>query len=199
MKPIEVDVNENSNNNHHNTINIEKENSKNVNEVNNEDSDIFDIKKGVTIYLKILLNYLQLISIIHSFDLKWPFYVKEYLNIYSSAGNLSDQAISFECLLFDYEISIKPVYFQTCFTILIPFTTYLLAFILLFLKLVLFHKKRRELNTKFVVIVIVSSIFLQPNIIKVLYKNLICKKIDDDYLLTHNYSINCNSDSHSKW
>lgn len=195
MTLFEDKMNENSNESNKNSSKTEKENKKFI----SDEENIFDIKKGVTIYLKILLNYLQLISIIQNFDLKWPFYVKEYLNIYSSVGNLSDQSISFECLLADYGISVQPIYFQTFFMILIPFITYLFSFILLYIKIVIFHKNRKELSTKFIVILIVSSIFLQPNLIKFLYKNLICKKIDDDYLLIQNYNINCNSDTHSKW
>ena len=64
-----------------------------------------ELRKGMSIYMKILLNYLQMLTIVQSFDLKWPFYVKNYLNFFASVGGgISPQVISVDCLLNDYNI-----------------------------------------------------------------------------------------------
>lgn len=157
----------------------------------------FDIKKGLSIYLKILLNYLQLISIVENLELKWPFYAKSYLNVYTNMGSVSTQTVSLECILNDLEYNVESLYVETIFSILLPFITFFIA--LSSLIVLHFLTRRAKQTTRFIVIVIVASIFLQPTIVKMLYKNMICKKIDSDYFLSANLQIECESDDRNKW
>ena len=66
-----------------------------------QDSVTFSPQKGVSVYLKILLNYLQMISIIESLQLKWPIYVQNYLNVYANIGGVSTEVLSLDCFLQD--------------------------------------------------------------------------------------------------
>ena len=164
-------------------------------------SRVFDSKKEISVYLKILLNYLQMISIIQSLELKWPFYVSNYLNIYSNLGGVSTQIISFDCLLQDSNIEIESIYIQTILAIILPFAIFLISIIALGVKYFrnIKIKKQQSQKTRFVVVVIVVSIFLQPSIIKTLFDNITCKQIDDSKYLKANFLINCESSSQKTW
>lgn len=155
------------------------------------------LRKGLSIYMKILLNYLQMITIIQGFELKWPFYVRNYLNAFSTVGGgISTQVISIDCLLHDYNLDIVALYGQTLILSVLPFVIYIAAAVVL-LMISIFKKKNQGI--RFVVVVIVVSVFLQPSIIKILFDNLSCKSIDKHSYLTQDMSIECDSDSHRTW
>ena len=164
-----------------------------------ENTADFDAKKGISVYLKIFLNYIQMISIIESLELKWPFYVRNYLTIYSNIGGVSTQLISFECLLQDYDINSESIYVQTLLILMLPFVVFLVALVIL-AGIVLIKKgdKKRQ-QIRFIAILIIVCIFLQPSIIKSLFDNLTCQNIDGKNYLKANMMIDCNDDSQLKW
>ena len=155
-----------------------------------------DTKKEMSVYLKILLNYLQMISIIRSLELKWPFYVGNYLNIYANFGGVSTQILSFDCLLQDNNIETESIYIQTILAVSLPFAIFLISILAL---LILYLKNKKTQKTRFIVVVIVVSIFLQPSIIKTLFENLTCKEIEDSSFLQIDMIIDCNSESKKLW
>lgn len=149
-----------------------------------------------SIYFKILLNYFQSISIIHDFDLKWPYYAKGYVNSISSAGSFSSDTFSFDCFLYDNDIKISEITFKTIFFSLFPIFLNLISF---FFFSVLYFKNKKSQKNRFIVVYIVSSIFLQPAILKLLFQNLICLKIDDETYLKSNLEKNCDNSSYYLW
>ena len=56
-----------------------------------------DDKKFLGVCFKIFLNYMQMIGIVASFDLKWPYYSRSYFSMQSGIGNFSTQFFSLEC------------------------------------------------------------------------------------------------------
>lgn len=54
--------------------------------------------KFLSVCFKILLNYMQLISIIGSFDLKWPFSARQFFQVQGGMGTFSTQFFSIDCL-----------------------------------------------------------------------------------------------------
>ena len=149
-----------------------------------------------SIYFKILLNYFQSISIINNFDLKWPYYAKGYVRSFSSAGSFSSDAFSFDCFLYDHEIKTSEIIFKTIFFSLFPIILNLVSFVFFYL---LYWKTKKSQKNRFIVVYIVSSIFLQPAILKLLFQNLICMKIDDQSYLKSNLEENCNDSSYNLW
>ena len=164
-----------------------------------KDIDFFDFKKGVSIYLKIMLNYLQLISIIQNIDLRWPFYAKTYFDVYKNMGGVSTQTVSLECILNDLDYNMESLYVETIFSISLPFLTFFFALIFIILVQMLNNHKKQHILRRLIVVLIVSSIFLQPNIINMLYKNMVCKKIDSEYFLSSKMTIKCYSDDRTNW
>ena len=57
----------------------------------------FKPKKKHSVYIKILLNYLQLVTLIENFDLSWPQAILEMRNVHETAGTVGDHVLSFDC------------------------------------------------------------------------------------------------------
>ncbi|CAG9321988.1 unnamed protein product [Blepharisma stoltei] len=53
-----------------------------------------------SIYIKIFINYIQLIALTTTFSLSWPSYVKQLFSVQNNASFISDQIFSFDCLLY---------------------------------------------------------------------------------------------------
>ena len=52
-----------------------------------------------SVYMKILMNHLQLILLTSSFDFDWPDNVKEFYDSTKPVSQVSNQLISFDCFL----------------------------------------------------------------------------------------------------
>ena len=141
--------------------------------------------------MKILLNYSQMISIIQSFDLKWPFEVKDLFNVYSNAGGVSPSVVSVDCLVQDANLQTEPIYIQTFVFYLVPVLVFVIAFLILSVVYYMNHKSQK---IRFVVVIIVTCIFLQPTLVKLLFDNLICKNIDGQSFLQKMLALNCNGE-----
>lgn len=53
--------------------------------------------KFLGVCFKILVNYMQLIGIVTSFDMHWPFYSRSFFTFQSGVGSLSTQFFSLDC------------------------------------------------------------------------------------------------------
>lgn len=56
-------------------------------------------RSELAIYVKILVNYLQLVTVAGALRLKWPSYVSLFLQGQQTVGSASEQILSIECLL----------------------------------------------------------------------------------------------------
>ena len=62
-------------------------------EVNLSDKMLFSI------YFRVLLNYLQIVSLAQNFNLKWPQGLKDLFDIQFRIGNIGDFIFSYDCLI----------------------------------------------------------------------------------------------------
>ena len=150
-------------------------------------------------WLVFLAYFHRILSIslyISSLELKWPFYVKNYLNVYSNMGGVSTQVLSVDCLLQDHGIETKAIYIQTLLILILPFAIFFFSLVFL---IFLYLKQKKTQKIRFIVILIVVSIFLQPTIIKGLFDSLSCEQIENFQFLKVNRLIECNSNSHIQW
>ncbi len=53
--------------------------------------------KVLGISFKIFLNYIQTVSIVASFNMKWPIYARSFFNAQSGVGTFSTQLFSLDC------------------------------------------------------------------------------------------------------
>jgi hypothetical protein len=146
------------------------------------------------VFEKLLLDYFQLLSIIRkTFDLNLPSFFQDYMNIFSLIGSLSSQNFSFKCLSHEYDINLNVIYLKAIFISIFPLIVVSGAF------LIVLRGKREWRMIRFGVVVIVASIFFQPNIVDVMFENMICKKIGEQYVLLADFKINCRDDSYKLW
>ena len=55
-------------------------------------------RNTMSVSFKIFLNYLQMIAIVTSFDMKWPFYTRNFF-AFQGVGSYSSDFFSLECLV----------------------------------------------------------------------------------------------------
>lgn len=156
----------------------------------------FNIKKGGSIYLKILMNYFQIIAVIHSIDLRWPFYADDFLKANSQIATMTNEVLSFDCVLYDYEIKEDPIHAKALIGFMLPI---ILFFIISFIFLLSFIKSGLEQKNRIIMSIVVLCIFLQPSILKQLFDNLNCKKIGDVLYLSRQMNLKCDDENHKKW
>lgn len=65
----------------------------------NDAKSSFKLDKCLSIYLKIYMNYIHMISIISGMDFRWPYYIENYFSVQNNVGSVSSQVISIECLI----------------------------------------------------------------------------------------------------
>ena len=138
-----------------------------------------------------------MIAIIHSLELKWPFYVTTYLRVSGNIGTVSTQLFSLDCLISDYDLNIEVIYLKALSNILIYVGFIFGAASILIIKHV-FNKKKDE-TSKLIILVIVISILIQPNSIKDTSDIFNCQSISDKNYLIQEMKVECFTPDHTRW
>ena len=158
-----------------------------------------NVKRGTSvkfqIYMKLLINHLQIISIINYFQLNWPYDVSIFLNNFSGVS-MASGVVSLSCILFYYDIDIQSIYVETLILLMIPIFVYLIAFTIFIFS---YLKTKKSQTVRFVSMTIALNILLQPSMIRKLTENVACQQIDDTCYLLSDMEINYFSDFHQKW
>ena len=136
-----------------------------------------------------------MIAITHSMDLKWPFYVDNYLNISTQFGSPGD-VISLDCVLKDENVAMPSIHVKALIAVIFPFA--IMTFIVIALILLNVIKKKSQKNRAFISF-IVMSIFLQPTILQILFDNLNYTTINNVQYLTKNLMIRYDDEEHRRW
>jgi hypothetical protein len=160
-----------------------------------------------SILLRILTNYLQLISVSLSFGISIP---SGFTSIFAEVGNLSSPSqpfLSFDCFAQDYEISAfapSNQLFKSFLYSLLPLILILIAWSFIFgLKLVLnLIKSDRKLEVKRCIIISVICIIflLHPTLTFESLRLFECKQIDENsYRMKRHLEYGCFSSEHLLW
>jgi len=178
--------------------------------------DIFrkDDKKFLGVCFKILLNYMQMIGIVASFDMKWPYYTRGYFAAQSGMGSFSTQLFSLDCLakrLFfiilrnvkcaiiylGYSIEVQVVYIKVLFASLMPLGILFFNNLYWLIAGKFFHKKNSFNMLYFTSIII--QFFLQPTVVKELTNPLLCEEIDGEYFIRNSMDVSCDNSTYDTW
>ena len=138
-----------------------------------------------------------MIAIIHSLELKWPFYVSTYLRVSGNIGTVSTQLFSLDCLITDYELDIHVIYLKALANIMI-YVGFLGGAAWIFALKNILAKKKKE-TSKFIILAIVISILMQPNNIKDTSDIFNCQTIDKTSYLIQEMKVECYTQDHEKW
>jgi len=150
----------------------------------------------MAIYVKIFVNFLQMLAVVVSIDLSWPTFVRRFLDAQHLLGSVAEQLFSTACIL--QETDISSIYFGKVVIIIVLPAVLIALLMLSFLLLTAFramHLGRDKVVTSAVVILFI----LHPSITKVLFSSFSCREIlPREYWLSADMSIRCWNESHVK-
>lgn len=88
-------------------------------------------KPKTSILMKIFLNYLQLVSIVASFEFKWPDEVEELFSYQNKVAESTSQVFSIDCFFpeTDKESKFKPFFIKLTFISLSPFIIIAISYV----------------------------------------------------------------------
>jgi len=150
----------------------------------------------MAIYVKIFVNFLQMLAVVVSIDLSWPTFVRSFLDAQHLLGNVAEQLFSTACIL--QETNISSIYFGKVVIIIVLPAVLIALFMLSFLLLTAF-RAMHLVRDKVVTCAVVILFILHPSITKVLFSSFSCKEIlPGEYWLSADMSIRCWNESHVK-
>jgi predicted outer membrane repeat protein len=156
-------------------------------------------KSTHSIYVKIFINYLQNVSVVAGFDLEWPEYVLEFLSIQENAGNLSDQILSIDCMLYEKDYIINQdhlYYFKLSMLLALPIIIILLSSLFWGL-LALYHSKTSFLKHELISTIIILHFLIHPNLVNKMFHVFNCIEIEEgQFWMTDNLNIKCWTGKH---
>ncbi|CAG9325837.1 unnamed protein product [Blepharisma stoltei] len=156
----------------------------------------FKPKTLTSIYIRILLNYLQMVILTSTFKLNWPSEILKLFYIQSSTDYIYQQLYSFQCLLED-ENSYSKVFYKSLIMIsLIPILMAILAIIIW----IIIKLKQRSLKNfwdDYISTCIILLFLVHPSIIKKMFASFNCTEINSgEYWLEEDLDIRCWDDEH---
>lgn len=126
------------------------------------------------IYNKILMNYLQIVSLLKGIDLRWSSLISNILEIQFVAGNAPTYLYSFDCLV-TKDSAIPSLYYKVIMTAITPIIGIILIFLYWKIKGIV---KKVDVSNKLITSELVLLNILQPTVVNLMMKILSCKKIN---------------------
>ncbi|CDW72107.1 UNKNOWN [Stylonychia lemnae] len=162
-------------------------------------------KKNVTsIFLKIMMNHLQLIILCSAFNFDWPRLLIDFFTEIKPVAQVSTQILSFDCFIDkrqsdddNDQLEIFRIFYQKL--VMLALLPILLAFCS-WLFWVIYHKikyQKEEYVSKIITTLIILLFLVHPNIVHYMFNNFKCINIDGDNMLLYDLEINCWGDVHS--
>ncbi|CAD8200536.1 unnamed protein product [Paramecium pentaurelia] len=155
----------------------------------------FPIKQiSTAILIKVLTNYLQIISTLFTFQLELPPGLSAIIN--SCANPIESMAFSLDCYLVSIT-DILIIYFRVIWSLIMA-----LSYILIFIGLGALAIALKIIHHDFSFItisLIYLFIYFQPNLIGQLISLLSYRKISDEFWISSNVSYRYDTSSHLKW
>lgn len=142
--------------------------------------------------VRILLNYLQIISILKFIKFEWPIYLKQYFSVFAYIA-YANQIFSFDCVFEDFDIKVQRFYVQSFIFHVFPFILCLVCGIVF----IIFRFKDKMI--KITVAILVVFTFFLPSTISQQLEGIKCKEINGNYYLLSNLNYKCFTREHMEW
>lgn len=127
------------------------------------------------LFMKLLINYFQILALSKEVDLNWSTTVRGFFEAQSKVGDPSNQIFSFDCLLKATSFETDLIYLKLILIFFLPFMLIFLLF-LFFCPLKMFGKK--NLLENFISSVIITFFFVQPFNVYIAFAVISCKEIE---------------------
>jgi len=160
------------------------------------------------VLLRIIINYLQLVSLLSSISVAWPDSMQNLLSMNSKFSLISDQMFSVDCLfaLGEDAVSVRTVFLKALIIAVSPFVFIMLAvlFWVIYFKIRrIAILKNKEFGNKVITTIVVILFNMQPSVIKTSFGLFQCSNIYryDTSLnyLALDYDVKCWEGDHKFW
>ncbi|KAL4475557.1 hypothetical protein ABPG72_009246 [Tetrahymena utriculariae] len=139
-----------------------------------------ELNKNLSVYLKILMNYFQLVVIIKNFQINIPL---PLINLPQTVSRPVDHAVNtLDCWVKDWKTDIPYVYFRLIVACIVPVFYFAFSMILYFFYI--FLKKQKPKKYILTSSIIFLFLYLQPDMIERTVSVIACRQIGNkDYML----------------
>jgi hypothetical protein len=145
-----------------------------------------------SVFLKILLDYFQLVALTAAFNLKWPSFVVAMFSSLSVNSDATDQFVSYDCFM---DIDQSPVYFKRL--LLISLLPVIAAGFVAIGSFIVWYFCEGKFKNIFLTSLVIVMFLIHPNIIKAMFTCLNCMEIDQGELwLKDSLDIECWTGEH---
>jgi len=154
-------------------------------------------RSELAIHLKIFMNYLQMVVVAASLNMNWPEFVSIFLNGQDTAGSVSEQLFSFDCLM--QKMDVSSVYFTKMEgNALLPAA--LLLFAGLVWAIVSICLRISHISPKIIASLVMILFILHPSLTKEMFSMFSCIELRPGQLwLVADLSLRCWSSEHIKY
>jgi glycosyltransferase involved in cell wall biosynthesis len=157
----------------------------------------------VAILMRILTNYLQIIAITLSFNIKFPGFTTKLFMPANKIGQSSEVFLSFDCFFQDTNITLfapSTVLLKIFLTALIPFVCLAITALVWTLLYTTFRKRFRNIKRNIIVSMVVILFLLHPILTKKSFELFQCVEIDEnESRVVIDLKMKCYSSEHILW
>ena len=151
----------------------------------------------IAVYVKIFMNYLQMVVVSAALNLNWPTFAKTFLSGQQMAGGVAEQLFSVDCLVQDKHASGSLFFTKVKMYAGLPLVLFLLG-ILAWLLVAAFTKVEHLLK-KLVATAVIVIFILHPSVTKVMFSLFSCMSLGDSKsYLVNDLTIECWNSDHLK-
>lgn len=154
-------------------------------------------RSGLAIHLKIFMNYLQMVVVAASLNMNWPAFVSMFLNGQDTAGSVTEQLFSFDCIL--QKMDVNSVFYTKMEgnavlpAVLLLFAGVVWSFISLCLRIT-------QIFPKIIASLVMIVFILHPSLTKEMFSMFSCTELKPGELwLAADLSLRCWSWEHIKY
>eukprot|EP00347_Sterkiella_histriomuscorum_P024148 403332142 len=169
-------------------------------------------QKNITnIFIKIMMNHLQLILLTASFNFAWPSMVVDFFSQLKPVAQVSNQIFSFDCFVDtrqtseemtdsskkdDYTSFFRVYYLKLIIFAILPVGLMLLcqSFWAIYHKL---FKIRSTIINKVMSTLVILLFLVHPSLVQYMFSNFQCKAIDGDYRVLDDLEVICWDNAHN--
>lgn len=145
----------------------------------------------IPVYLKIGMDYIQVLSIIPLLNITWPSSFSNMINTSGSAGNLNSILFPFECILFQLSSVTNIFYLKIYLGSIFAWFNFAFSIIIWILFLKLKKKTINSFRKEIVITIMVVGFTLQPSIVNMYFTALNCIEINGELYVKKQLSLQC--------
>ena len=150
-------------------------------------------KASHSIYIKIFMNYVQLVILSERFELEWPEEILEMREAHESVGSASDHVISFDCYFggAGKDAGVDIYFDKLILAAVLPLALMLICFIIWGIVAVI-KQNTSYLKREGITTLVILYFLIHPNLIQTFFFSLSCEEIEPgEQWLIKNHDIRC--------